>query len=99
MAELNVELVPHVGDSCGFKVEFDQDFVVVNGKKVGLLPHADGSRIMPIEGGMHLPSNIWKDIQERCEEIRNGRVEPPILDTLQGVIKALQDEELDGDDE
>ena len=99
MPDIKVELVPHVGNSCGYEVKFDQWFVVVNDKKVGLLPFAEGSRIMPIEGGMHLPSNIWKDIQEECESIRGAAVEPPILDHLQGVIKAIEDEQLDGDDE
>lgn len=73
--ESTIELRPFVGfDHRGIEIEKDQWNVTVDGKVVGYLPHAEGSRLMPI---VNLPDEYWKKIVAECERIRGGTVEPP----------------------
>lgn len=72
-----VKLQKHIGTKCdGDIVEFDQWIVELNGCRVGYLPKAVDSRLMPT---VNLPELVWNNVVKRCEELRSppGKVLPP----------------------
>lgn len=70
-----VELKVYTGiDFRGIEIKHDQDFVIVNGNKAGLLCHKPGSRIMPL---INLPEPTWEDIVKECTRLRKHEVLPP----------------------
>lgn len=96
------ELRKHIGQMATalgvVNVEHDQWQVFVSTETqlpqlVGYLPHAKGSRLMPV---LNLPDQIWKEIVSQCEAIKGDTVLPPI--PIYIPIEASEDDEEEEDD-
>lgn len=108
--EYTLDLEPHIGEGYdGNPVEHPQWFIVVQGKRIGILPFEVGSTIMPINGGVCIAKDkeeakaIWGDIRQRLiAKLNWPDVGFPMLDHLHGVVDHVtrtQDDDEDEDDE
>jgi hypothetical protein len=71
-----VELKPFIGIRAdGGETIWDQWHVVADGRRIGILPHAEGSRLMPL---VNLSDTDWDFVIKECERLRKGEVLRPI---------------------